>query len=380
MSLEDVLAARNAFELYQSKQQDKPPSPSNNPLDSISNHSKTADAKTPPDTEEEPPLKAKRDLVDLPETIDENTEPPSSSVSSVGHEEVPIIKDQGSLQCLNCKSFLLTRKKKTSMLFNIDESEAEPVAAKPRGKKRQINNRQEENNNNNMNNNNKKGGAKRRYAIGASRRGKPRSRTSTPQPRDVSPPAGDSSSTSNTIATSIFDYFTPQARASSPPARVKYPKENMSLTDMNKRTEIMLEHISGMQVDMATKEQHGHLIAGNDDVNVRAKRALPSPITIPENTGDDASSLSSASTIPLEEPMEHEPGVAEEAIEKSKEDEDQTSLELMDTLTGELIKFQRKFSPRNTNDENENALAGESEGRVTRNREASSLYRNMKAH
>jgi hypothetical protein len=263
------------------------------------------------------------------------------------------------------------------MLINIDESEAEPVAAKPRGKKRQINNKQEENNNTI---NNKKGGAKRRYAIGANRRGKPRSRTSTPQPRDVSPPAGDSSSTSNTVATSIFDYFTPQARASSPPARVKYPKDNMSLTDMNKRTEVMLEHISGMQVDMATKEQHGHLIAGNDDVNVRAKRerAIPSPITIPENTADDASSLSSASTIPLEEPIEHEPGVAEEAIGKSKED--QTSLELMDTLTGELIKFQRKFSPRNTNDENENALAGESEGRVTRNREASSLYRNMKAH
>ncbi|KAI8878886.1 hypothetical protein K501DRAFT_227667 [Backusella circina FSU 941] len=339
MSLEDVLAARNAFELYQSKQQEeRPPSPPNNPLDSISNHSNEVKPDIEQEEEEEPPSKSKRDLVDLPETIDENTEPPSSSVSSVGHEEIPTIKDQ-------------------------DESEVEPVSTKPRGKKRQFNKQEETK---------KRSVAKRGNGIGVGRRGKPRSRTSTPQPRDTSPlPAGDTSS-SNSHPTSIFDYFTPEARAASPPARVKYPKDTMSMTDMNKRTEVVLDHISTIQVDMATKE----VIAGNDDVRPR-RGVLPSPITIPEQHTVDSpsSSLSSASTIPLEEPIDHERGVAEEAIEKNS----QTSLEIMDSLTRKLIKFQRKFSTRHNNNNNNNNN-DDSEGRVTRNREASGLYRNMKAH
>lgn len=61
MSLEDVLAARSALELYEHHE----------PM----THS-------PPPIEEEEEIK-------IPQQIEEKPEPPSSNVSSVGHDELP---------------------------------------------------------------------------------------------------------------------------------------------------------------------------------------------------------------------------------------------------------------------------------------------------
>lgn len=75
MSLEDVLAARSALELYESK-----------------NESTTVEGGEDEDELEEGEVKRKPEI-NLPETIEEKSEPPSSTVSSVGHDE--LITEQG---------------------------------------------------------------------------------------------------------------------------------------------------------------------------------------------------------------------------------------------------------------------------------------------
>lgn len=88
MSLEDVLAARNALEMYEAHKDDM------------------EEAEEEEEVEEEivePPSKRKKEVdIKLPETIIENSEPPSSTVSSVGHDEPPPlpIKEQGKTRKL----------------------------------------------------------------------------------------------------------------------------------------------------------------------------------------------------------------------------------------------------------------------------------------
>ncbi|CAO3695751.1 unnamed protein product [Rhizopus stolonifer] len=164
---------------------------------------------------------------------------------------------------------------------------------------------------------------------GGGRRGKPRSRTSTPQPRDYSPILDEHASPSSmmeeptNIGTAIFDYFTPQSRASSPPAKTRHPHARMTIYEMNRRAKQILEYISSVQIEMASKEL---------------------------TKDDDMCSLSSASTIPLE--REDDVFHFEQEIKP-----DQNSMEIMDILTRKLIKFQNRFGTK------------EDEGRITRSRE-----------
>lgn len=139
----------------------------------------------------------------------------------------------------------------------------------------------------------------------------------------------------------LFEYFSPRARASSPPAKYRNPHSRMSISEMNRRANQILEYISSIQVNMASAQS--------------------------AQEEDDNDSLSSASTIPLEE----------EVVDHEK----QTSLQIMDMLTRKLIKFQSKFGSRNRALYEEAMLEGE--GRITRSREASgnaNTYRNMMAH
>jgi hypothetical protein len=176
------------------------------------------------------------------------------------------------------------------------------------------------------------------------RRGKPRSRTSTPV-RECSPivPSSeqDEDTPEDSLSTLLFEYFSPQARASSPPAKTRLPHARMTLVEMNRRANQILEYISSIQVEMAIKE--------DNKVNLSK-----------QEEDDDNDSLSSASTIPLmrddEEPVDNEK---------------QSSMEIMDMLTRKLIKFQRRFGSRNRALYEEALMEGE--GRVTRSR-------NMVAH
>jgi hypothetical protein len=184
------------------------------------------------------------------------------------------------------------------------------------------------------------------------RRGKPRSRTSTPV-RECSPvvPSSeqDEDAPESSLSTLLFDYFSPQARASSPPAKTRLPHARMTLVEMNRRANQILEYISSIQVEMAIKEDSNESKRPDED--------------------DDNDSLSSASTIPLIHDKEE------------TDNEKQSSMEIMDMLTRKLIKFQTRFGSRNRILYEEALMEGE--GRVTRSREASgnaNAYRNMMAH
>jgi hypothetical protein len=133
-----------------------------------------------------------------------------------------------------------------------------------------------------------------------------RSRTSTPQLSDneaIPPPE--------------------KVEESSAPAKVRYPSAKMSLWEMNRRAKQILEYISSVQVEMANKPTPLKRKAAEDGSSVH--------LDVPASP---ASSVSSATTLPLDSQTNNEePGSAE-----------QTSLEIMDRLTRELIKFQTKFS------------------------------------
>lgn len=182
---------------------------------------------------------------------------------------------------------------------------------------------------------------------------KPRSRTCTPQPESspctqLQPSDDEVTQNNDNIAAMLFEYFSPRARASSPPAKSRNPHSRMSISEMNRRANQILEYISSIQINMASTQPN----TGNEE--------------------DDNDSLSSASTIPLNTAEEEE-----QVVDADK----QTSLQIMDMLTRKLIKFQSKFGSRNRALYEEAMLEGE--GRITRSREASgnaNSYRNMIAH
>ncbi|KAG1151743.1 hypothetical protein G6F37_006265 [Rhizopus arrhizus] len=226
-------------------------------------------------------------------------------------EELPVIKEQ-------------------------DESDSEMIAKITKPKKKQ----------NKTTEDRRRAGSGR--GRGGGKRGKPRSRTSTPQPRDFSPvdegtPTSSQQEEPTNIGTAIFEYFTPESRASSPPARTRHPHARMTIYEMNRRAKQILEYISSIQIEMASKES--------------AKDHLE--IVKEDNNNDDTCSLSSASTIPIEREEE-------DSFDFGKHKDDQTSLEIMDILTRKLIKFQNRFGTKNGQFEDE--------GRITRSRETSNNY------
>lgn len=342
MSLEDVLAARNALEMYESNnnanENDKADSPAAPPQETVDDIDSIKSS-----------VKRKRELeIKLPETIDEKPEPPSSTVSSVGHEEIP-----------------------AALMKSLeDTSSPEPAPASPvvkAAKQPQQSKRKKETAS-------KRGGGGGGGSVGKRRgnhKSQPRSRTSTPQPthNDGSSPAlaSDEESTPNgdNLSTMLFEYFSPQARASSPPAKTRHPHARMSITEMNRRANQILEYISSIQVEMAINPssiQH----STTTTTTTMNKQVVPEA---EDHEDDDNDSLSSASTIPLTSTNTTE----EPIVDREK----QTSLEIMDMLTRKLIMFQKRFGSRNRALYEEAMMEGE--GRITRSREASS-NRNMMAH
>lgn len=203
------------------------------------------------------------------------------------------------------------------------------------------------------------------------RRGKlSRSRTSTPQPMDPSPSQqkeisdeeNNNGLSHDNLSTMLFEYFSPKARASSPPAKTRHPHSRMSISEMNRRANQILEYISSIQVEMASSSKKIH--AGHTTIEEE------------EEEEDDNDSLSSASTIPLNHSLSEE-----------MDRENKSSMEMMDMLTRKLIKFQKRFGSRHRNLYEETLLEGE--GRITRSREntttsattsTTTVYRNMMAH
>jgi hypothetical protein len=134
-----------------------------------------------------------------------------------------------------------------------------------------------------------------------------RSRTSTPQLSDA-------------------ESMPPQQEKLDEPgasAKVRYPTAKMSLWEMNRRAKQILEYISSVQVEMANKP-----------VSFKPKASDYGASGHLEVPASPTSSVSSATTLPLDSHSHNDEATAGE----------QTSLEIMDRLTRELIKFQNKFS------------------------------------
>ena len=161
----------------------------------------------------------------------------------------------------------------------------------------------------------------------------------------------------------------------------------MSIPDMNRRANQILEYICSMQVEIATNKrgkpedneeedenednvkrrlvdaQMNEVITKvaaqmdgefNADDDLGKENRRPTPILIPgnyERSSSPSSSLSSASTIPLDDDRlledskcNGEKSIAEEALEKAnKPKSEQSSMEIMDSLTRQVITFQRRF-------------------------------------
>jgi hypothetical protein len=219
-----------------------------------------------------------------------------------------------------------------------------------------------------------------------------RSRTSTPQPQAAAAAEIIKTPPATTISHALFQHFTQSARESSLPARIRLPSHRMSIPDMNKRANQILEYICSMQVELATNKRR-KLEAEEDEeeeeqemkkrqlIDAQISEAMtkvamqldkeenekenrrPTPILIPGKKFDSldscSSSLSSASTIPLEEEDrllndDTEKSVAEEALERINKPK--SSMEMMDILTRQVITFQRRFGGSfnsHSNDEEE---------------------------
>jgi hypothetical protein len=222
------------------------------------------------------------------------------------------------------------------------------------------------------------------------KRGKPRSRTSTPV-RESSPVAfseledDGKDFSEDGISSVLFEYFSPTARASSPPAKTRQPHIRMSISEMNRRANQILEYISSIQVEMASKENDNRAGHGNNNKSITTLTTnhldeITTVVSMEQDQmrdDDDNDSLSSASTIPLVRDTEYDDELLLEPLDK----ENQSSMEIMDMLTRKLIKFQRRYGSRNRTLYEEALMEGE--GRITRSREASgnaNTYRNMMAH
>lgn len=182
----------------------------------------------------------------------------------------------------------------------------------------------------------------------------------------------------------------------------------MSIPEMNRRANQILEYICSIQVEQKSNKRRKqddedneeenlkrrqlidaqiaeamssqHFSAGTDDYDLDQRggkeNRRPTPILIPgkfDHSSSPSSSLSSASTIPLDDHrllddhIDTEKSVAEEALERKS---DQSSMEIMDNLTRQVVTFQRRFGSLFYNADD---TGNESDGPITRRSQNKSI-------
>lgn len=121
------------------------------------------------------------------------------------------------------------------------------------------------------------------------------------------------------------------ARESSPPAKIKYPHSKMTFSDMNRRAKQIMECISKMHVEEMKKS-----LIQEDFLPLQQRpRSL--------STSSSSSSLSSASTIPFLDDYATTTSASSPSTPLPFTPKQETSLEILERVNRELIKFQRKF-------------------------------------
>ncbi|KAI9266581.1 hypothetical protein BDA99DRAFT_558644 [Phascolomyces articulosus] len=151
------------------------------------------------------------------------------------------------------------------------------------------------------------------------------------------------------------------ARESSPPAKVKYPSPRMSIADMNKRAKQIMDYVNKMHVDLVKKRPEPHPSTTSSPQQEQQQQPKPDHIkrqrTRSDSTSSSSSSLSSASTLPLLEDDEHHPNNQQQKYPSSlgsitspttpipvvTVQQPETTLDMMNRITHDLIQFQKKF-------------------------------------
>lgn len=176
---------------------------------------------------------------------------------------------------------------------------------------------------------------------------------------------------------------------------------------MNRRANQILEYICSIQVELKSNKRkkqddddeeenlkrrqlidaqiaeamsNQHFSAGADDYDLDQRdgkeNRRPTPILIPgkfDHSSSPSSSLSSASTIPLDDHRllddhhDTEKSVAEEALQRKS---DQSSMEIMDYLTRQVVTFQRRFGSLSYHLDD---AGNESDGPITRRSQNKSI-------
>ncbi|CAM0138638.1 Histone deacetylase complex subunit [Umbelopsis sp. WA50703] len=195
----------------------------------------------------------------------------------------------------------------------------------------------------------------------------------------------------------LSDTESPRVRAKTPPTKVRYPSNKMSLGDMDKRASQILRYINRMQMTLTKKQrtrqaldhnhQHHHphqanqdseqgvvvdsvvipkdctnTVGGNNKLVGELEVANPAPVLQRSlSVSSVASSLSSASTIPLNDDdskskSEGKATSSTEVTSTAPDEEDEkscipapgqaTAIDIMSRLACELVKFQYRFGPQ----------------------------------
>lgn len=120
-------------------------------------------------------------------------------------------------------------------------------------------------------------------------------------------------------------------RESSPPAKIKYPHLKMTFSDMNRRAKQIMDCISKMQVEEMKKP-----LMQDEFLSLQQRpRSL--------STSSSSSSLSSASTIPFLDDYTTTSASSPSTPLPFVPKQEETSLEILERVNRELLKFQRKF-------------------------------------
>ncbi|KAG2201022.1 hypothetical protein INT47_006566, partial [Mucor saturninus] len=119
-------------------------------------------------------------------------------------------------------------------------------------------------------------------------------------------------------------------RESSPPAKIKYPNSKMTFYEMNKRAKQILDCVSKLQVEKPSTEVE----IEEEECLMMRQRSL---------SCSSSSSLSSASTVPLLADDYTCPSSPSTPIPFIPVKQDESSVQILDRVTRELSKFQRKF-------------------------------------
>jgi hypothetical protein len=134
-------------------------------------------------------------------------------------------------------------------------------------------------------------------------------------------------------------------RASSPPAKVKYPNTKMTFSDMNKRAKQIMDCISKWQPASSPAQlSHASLLLFESQYS--------RPRSLSTSSSSSSSCLSNASTVPLllddytsteaSSPCTPIPYLQQQQ-QAQKQPHEETSLDILERINQQVQKFQRKF-------------------------------------